>query len=824
MKSFESLEIHLRIPDLWQQQALASLRQGRDVVVHAPTGAGKTHLVELLFSSNFKKQIVHSVPTRALANDKLREWKDKGWRVGIVTGDLSVDADAPLVVATLETQKQRFVEGEGPGLFVVDEYQMLGDSVRGINYELTIAMTPPQTGLLLLSGSVSNPEAVVDWLKRMGRDPVLVKTEDRPVPLEEVRLEALNYNPPKAVRGFWPRLMARALMGDLGPVLLFAPKRSESEKLAKHLAAALPIEVPLTLSADQKRLAGRTLEKLLVKRVAFHHSGLSYQQRAGLVEPLAKAGQLRVVVSTTGLAAGVNFSMRSVMVTSGEYQVDHAQQLLRPDELLQMFGRAGRRGLDEVGYALAVSDKPRIRDARPLPTKRPAIVDWPSLIGIMAVACDRGVSPFQAAVTACARLFSRESVPIGVEHSLSNPEVPCGLQIDVSRARYSRADKQEMLNTAGEWEPLPEMRLVPLKAVRLWEEQDFILFLSDAESVRGLGPGGLISIGSKNEKRFGKRSAIAFRSPRLESVYSLAGWFRQSMASRRKVALEEIPKKWEADALAELELDVLSEIAEQGECVRSRPEGNRWVIHLDLSAMEIPAYRDAAGIGIMNPQTRESLPVECHDCDQLAFCETASIRHSPALAWQQLNLVKPNGVPTLRGRVFSFFNGGEGLAIAAALEESSYSVDAIAIDIANLRAGFRFDDHSQFSHRLARSCRLAFSDRSYDGYLKHGLPLHYGEGAAEVIASNLSTPRKAHQLFDDRLKPGDLQRARLEWQSLLRQIVNAPDLDWDRWRELKQAAMVHLDEERDIIAFDSLPPLEPRQQQRVNHRLRFPQM
>ena len=291
MKSFESLEIHLRIPDLWQQQALASLRQGRDVVVHAPTGAGKTHLVELLFSSNFKKQIVHSVPTRALANDKLREWKDKGWRVGIVTGDLSVDADAPLVVATLETQKQRFIEGEGPGLFVVDEYQMLGDAVRGINYELTIAMTPPQTGLLLLSGSVSNPEAVVDWLKRMGRDPVLVKTEDRPVPLEEVRLEALNYNPPKAVRGFWPRLMARALMGDLGPVLLFAPKRSESEKLAKHLAAALPIEVPLTLSADQKRLAGRTLEKLLVKRVAFHHSGLSYQQRAGLVEPLAKAGQ-----------------------------------------------------------------------------------------------------------------------------------------------------------------------------------------------------------------------------------------------------------------------------------------------------------------------------------------------------------------------------------------------------------------------------------------------------------------------------------------------------------------------------------------------------
>mgnify|MGYP006084224717 CR=1 FL=1 len=824
MKSFESLEIRLRIPDLWQQQALASLRQGKDVVVHAPTGAGKTYLVELLFSSNFKKQIVHSVPTRALANDKLREWKDKGWRVGIVTGDLSVDGDAPLVVATLETQKLRFIEGEGPDLFVVDEYQMLGDSIRGINYELTIAMAPPQTRLLLLSGSVSNPEAVVDWLKRMGRDPVLVKTDDRPVPLEEVRLETMNFNPPKSVKGFWPRLMARALMGDLGPILLFAPKRSESEKLAKHLAAALPIEAPLSLSAEQKRLAGRTLEKLLVKRVAFHHSGLSYQQRAGLVEPLAKAGQLRVVVSTTGLAAGVNFSMRSVLVTSGEYQVDHVQQLLRPDELLQMFGRAGRRGLDEVGYALAVSDKPRLRDARPLPTKRPAIVDWPSLLGIMAVAHDRGVPPFQAAADACFRLFSREPVAIGVERSLLNPEMPCGLMIDASRARHARADKQEMLNTAGEWEPLPEATPVPLENVRQWEDSKFVPFLSNAESVRDLGAGGLVAMGSKGEKRFGKRSAIAFRDRGSESVYSLAGWFRRSMATRRKVSLEDIPKKWEAGALGELELDVLTEIAAQGQCVRSRAEGKRWVIHFDMSAVEFSAHLDAGGIGITNPQTREALPAECRSCDQLDICGKASIRRSPALAWEQLKLMEPNGVPTLRGRVFSFFNGGEGLAIAAALEESSYSVDAIVIDIANLRAGFRFDDHSQFSHRLARSCRLAFRDRSYDGYLKHGLPLQYGEGAAEVIASSLSDPKKSRELFDDRLKPGDLQRVRLEWQSLLRQIVNAPDLDWDRWLELKRAVMLHLDEERGLVAFDSLPPLEPRQQQRVNHRLRFPRM
>ena len=125
VEAFDTLDLRLRIPDLWQQEALSLLREGHDVVVDAPTGAGKTYLVELLFDSNSKGQIVHTVPTRALANDKVREWQEKGWRVGIVTGDLSIDPDAPLIVATLETQKQRFLDGQGPDLFVVDEYQML---------------------------------------------------------------------------------------------------------------------------------------------------------------------------------------------------------------------------------------------------------------------------------------------------------------------------------------------------------------------------------------------------------------------------------------------------------------------------------------------------------------------------------------------------------------------------------------------------------------------------------------------------------------------------------------------------------------------------
>ena len=86
--------------------------------------------------------------------------------------------------------------------------------------------------------------------------------------------------------------------------------------------------------------------------MAYHHSGLDYLQRAGVIEPLAKRGQLQVVVATTGLGAGVNFSMRSILVADREYRVDDRILQLRPDELLQMFGRAGRRGFDDRGFVI----------------------------------------------------------------------------------------------------------------------------------------------------------------------------------------------------------------------------------------------------------------------------------------------------------------------------------------------------------------------------------------------------------------------------------------------------------------------------------------
>src|SRR5260221_14711103 len=123
---------------------------------------------------------------------------------------------------------------------------------------------------------------------------------------------------------------------------------------------------------------------MLKSRIGFPHSGLSYATRAGVIEPLAKAGQLRVVVATMGLAAGINFSLRSVAIAGESYRRDYVEHPLRPDEILQMFGRAGRRGIDEIGFALVSANQLRLHEAHPAHLSRSGMVDCGALLGLLS--------------------------------------------------------------------------------------------------------------------------------------------------------------------------------------------------------------------------------------------------------------------------------------------------------------------------------------------------------------------------------------------------------------------------------------------------------
>ena len=214
------------------------------------------------------------------------------------------------------------------------------------------------------------------------------------MPLEETHPNVHRTRLSRDIRGYWPKFIATALAEDLGPILLFAPRRSNAEKLARQLSQQLPNQDPLILTDKQKQLVGDHIARMLHNRVAYHHSGLSYAARAGVIEPLAKAGQLRVVVATMGLAAGINFSLRSCALAAASYKRGGVEYPIRGDEILQMFGRAGRRGLDEVGYVLVGANDVRLRDAFPCQLSRSGLVDWGALLGIMHAAIQGGRDPF----------------------------------------------------------------------------------------------------------------------------------------------------------------------------------------------------------------------------------------------------------------------------------------------------------------------------------------------------------------------------------------------------------------------------------------------
>ena len=784
------------VPDLWQQEAVRALQAGRDVVVHAPTGAGKTYIFELLYPS-LRGQAVFTVPTRALANDKLAEWRARGWEVGIATGDVVLNLGAKVVVATLETQRTRFLRREGPRLLVVDEYQLIADPVRGVHYELSLALAPPDTQLLLLSGSVNNPQDVVEWLRRIGRDAVLVRHDERPVPQHEIDLRTLPEVGFIQTREFWARTIAKALHAGLAPILVFAPRRNATEEMAQAIASALPLRDPLPLSPQQEALAGKRLTKLLRNRIAYHHSGLSYAVRAGLIEPLAKAGQLNVVVATMGLAAGINFSMRSVLITDTRYLAGNFERQVEPDELLQMFGRAGRRGLDDTGFILFTPDQPRLSFARPRQLKRATQVDWPSLISVMANADN----PFAAAVELSHSLFSTQRVPLGVERSLATGPKPCGLWVDAERGRFVRRPIVEILNSAEEWEPRGELMESSLGEVLLRENERWIPALRLPKTLDRFALGNLCRLGEK--KIYGREwplATIAEGQSDLQLVKPL----------RKMLQVKSLPEN-ELRARVQEMLPGWSGGGVVDEFVR---RGNLISVRIDFSTVKLEARRDSLGRALLDPPERAALPLVCRDCSELEHDQTVEIVASPAYAWRRLSLVDSDGKPTRRGVVFGFFQGGEGLAIAAALEDETFPIEDLVFDLANIRAGPRFaGEDAPLGGRLGALCQQVYERADYPGYLEMGVPLHYGAGASEVIREVVTNPSGRYKITSDALRHGDVERALLEWRSLLRHIAAAPDLESERWMALKSAAQELIGRTASPAFFD-FPPLLAAQQRR----------
>jgi hypothetical protein len=253
--------------------------------------------------------------------------------------------------------------------------------------------------------------------------------------------------------------------------------------------------------------------------------------------------------------------------------------------------------------------------------------------------------------------------------------------------------------------------------------------------------------------------------------------------------------------------------------VRFKSHVQRIVAEVSLAEQTMRVPVDSHGVALWRPVEREVLPSDCARCSLVPVCRQLATTTGVALVWRRLALVEGSGQPTRRGRVVSCFTCGDGLAVAAALEDESYPIAELVYDLANLDAGFRFaTDEKRWGGRLALACHQAYQTQSIPGYLENGLPSGYGAGAEMVVASVHKDPLSKREWETDVLGAGDIDRIIIEWRSLLRRIAHAPPLEWPRWTELQERAQEILDETESPTLTD-LPPLEYQQTKRIDHRL-----
>ncbi|MEB3844483.1 MAG: DEAD/DEAH box helicase [Desulfurococcales archaeon] len=360
----------------------AGVLEGRSLLVATPTASGKTFIGALALASRLAATGgglgFYLVPLKSIASEKyeyLGRLSQLGLKVRLEVGDTSVGPSNPdIIVATYE--KLDSLLRSRPGLagrvrvIVVDEVHYIGDSKRGVVLESIIAntltATPEEPQIVALSATVPNAAEIAEWL---GATPIVV--DWRPVPLREaVYKDGILYYPREGVEARIPQHGGNPYLDPVldtveggGQVLVFSQSRRRTVQLAKRTAKhvkryadrrraqALARRI---LETGGPRIVRETLASLVLAGVAFHHAGLSSEQRR-IIEEGFRSGIIRVIHATPTLAAGVNLPARRVVVEEYYRYEEGYRQPIPVFEYKQLAGRAGRPGLDSVGEAVIVA-------------------------------------------------------------------------------------------------------------------------------------------------------------------------------------------------------------------------------------------------------------------------------------------------------------------------------------------------------------------------------------------------------------------------------------------------------------------------------------
>jgi ATP-dependent RNA helicase HelY len=394
-------------PDSFQLEALTAINHS-DCLVTAPTGSGKTWIAEQAIFQIFEKggRSWYASPLKALTNSKYAEFiKIFGAEnVGILTGDRKENPDAPIIVGTTEILRNQLYDAMHLGqtlstdFVVLDEAHFLGDEDRGVVWEETMIYLPSRIPLLLLSATIGNAGHIAGWLSSIrSRECIVVEEKKRPVPLFPIFFHPSGTLLPlyaetdprgkkriyKRVRDYLnrknpPLLATPAMLPPFGeiigvlkkynllPAIIFLKSRADCNNALDLCATSLQADRHRKTKISH-RVDGLAAQNPYIARhrhmwhlknlaVGAHHSGQLPLWKLTL-ETLMTEGLLDAVFATSTVAAGVNFPARSVVFLNSDRYNGREFLPLTATEFHQMTGRAGRRGMDHIGFAVFVPGK-----------------------------------------------------------------------------------------------------------------------------------------------------------------------------------------------------------------------------------------------------------------------------------------------------------------------------------------------------------------------------------------------------------------------------------------------------------------------------------
>ncbi|MEW5820776.1 MAG: DEAD/DEAH box helicase [Cyanobacteriota bacterium] len=384
--------------DDFQKEAIEHIKSKKSVVVCAPTGSGKTVIAEYAINIAIEnnKRVFYTTPLKALSNQKFRDFQKilGEENVGLLTGDISINRDASVVVMTTEVFRN-MLYGTNLGrvedtlknisFVVLDECHYMNDEERGTVWEESIIYCPKDIQILALSATIANHDELTGWINSVHNNTELVYSDFRPVPLrhfyyserqlfplispggklnQRIRRIKLNKGTRAKARKQSPAPMLSLLhIKDMLPAIYFCFSR---KKCDTYLAECS--KITLLNEFEERRLAQIINEYIdeypmlanhkhleyIYSGVASHHAGLLPNWKV-LIEKLFQQGLIKVVFATETLAAGINMPARTTIISEISKRTDEGHRNFTASEFLQMSGRAGRRGMDKVGYVVTLS-------------------------------------------------------------------------------------------------------------------------------------------------------------------------------------------------------------------------------------------------------------------------------------------------------------------------------------------------------------------------------------------------------------------------------------------------------------------------------------